>query len=57
MATKTDDGLWARQYIDYIYVPAALLVVGTAIVKIDWTPYAAALAVALGVWNYYSFRE
>lgn len=57
MAAKPEDGLLARQYIDYIYVPAGLLVVGTAIVKMDWTPYAVLLAIALGVWNYYSFRE
>lgn len=57
MAAKVDEGAFARQYIDYIYIPAALLVVGTAIVKIDWTPYAALLAVALGTWNYFSFRK
>ncbi|KAH0494237.1 hypothetical protein TgHK011_000864 [Trichoderma gracile] len=56
MAAKQEEGLFARQYIDYIYVPAGLLVVGTAIVKMDWTPYAVLLAVALGVWNYYSFQ-
>ncbi|KAL6868045.1 ferredoxin reductase-like protein [Trichoderma novae-zelandiae] len=56
MATKADEGAFARQYIDYIYIPGLLLVVGTAIVKIDWTPYAALLAVVLGVWNYFSFQ-
>ncbi|KAJ4858883.1 oxidoreductase FAD-binding domain-containing protein [Trichoderma breve] len=56
MAAKVDEGAFARQYIDYIYIPAALLVVGTAIVKIDWTPYAALLAIALGTWNYFSFQ-
>lgn len=57
MAAKVDEGAFARQYIDYIYVPAALLVVGTVIVKSDWTPYAVLLAVALGTYNYFSFRK
>ncbi|EHK24671.1 uncharacterized protein TRIVIDRAFT_81857 [Trichoderma virens Gv29-8] len=56
MAAKVEEGAFARQYIDYIYIPAALLVVGTAIVKVDWTPYAALVAVALGAWNYLSFQ-
>ncbi|KAH6610336.1 nitrate reductase [Trichoderma cornu-damae] len=56
MAAKIDEGVFARQYIDYIYVPAALLVVGTVIVKSDWTPYAALVAVVLGTYNYFSFQ-
>ncbi|KAL7798397.1 ferredoxin reductase-like protein [Trichoderma ceciliae] len=56
MAAKIDDGVFARQYIDYIYVPAALLVVGTVIVKSEWTPYAVLVAVVLGTYNYFSFQ-
>ncbi|KAL7946196.1 ferredoxin reductase-like protein [Trichoderma barbatum] len=56
MAAKIDDAAIALQYRDYIYIPAALLVVGTAIVKMDWTPYAVLVAVALGTWNYFSFQ-
>lgn len=47
----------SRLYIDYVYVPGFLLVFGTAIVKKEWLPYAAALALALGVFNIYNFRE
>jgi cytochrome-b5 reductase len=58
MATKTDDdGAFSRRHRDYIYIPAGLLIVGTMIVKIDWTPYAVALALVLGTWNYFTFRE
>ena len=42
---------------DYIYVPAFLLIAGTFVVKRDWTPYAAVLAVAFGVYNFYALRE
>lgn len=57
MATKIDQDAYERRFRDYIYIPAGLLIVGTMIVKIDWTPYAALLAVVLGTWNYFSFRE
>lgn len=57
MAPKIDQDAFERRYRDYIIIPAGLLVVGTMIVKIDWTPYAALLAVVLGTWNYFSFRE
>ncbi|KOS18406.1 NADH-cytochrome b5 reductase 1 [Escovopsis weberi] len=56
MAPQADESLLARHYIDYIYVPAGLLVVGTFIVQRAFTPYAAALAVVLGVYNYFSFQ-
>lgn len=54
----SDEGSWlARHYIDYVYVPGLLLVVGTAIVKREWIIYAVPLAVALGAWNIYNFRK
>ncbi|RFU81764.1 nitrate reductase [Trichoderma arundinaceum] len=56
MPAKIDESAFARQYVDYIYVPAALLVVGTVIVKSDWTPYAVLVAVVLGTYNYFSFQ-
>jgi cytochrome-b5 reductase len=46
--------LFSRAYIDGIYIPSGLLVIGTLIVKREWLPYAVAVAVALGtfkVWN------
>ncbi|RCI08160.1 hypothetical protein L249_6209 [Ophiocordyceps polyrhachis-furcata BCC 54312] len=47
----------SRHYVDYVYIPGALLIFGTLIVKADWTPYAALLALALGGYNFWNFRE
>lgn len=49
--------LASRQYIDGIYIPAGLLVVGTYILKKDWAPYAVLLALALGAWKFISSRK
>ncbi|KAH6897015.1 hypothetical protein B0T10DRAFT_475752 [Thelonectria olida] len=46
------EGLLQRKYIDYIYMPGILLVFGTLIVKKEWAPYAALLAVAWGIFNF-----
>ena len=37
----------APSYVNGIYIPTGLLLFGVYIVKKDWLPYAAALAVAL----------
>ena len=57
MSVKNDNTFMSRHLIDYVYVPAALLVVGTLIVKRDWTPYSVALAVAFGTYNFFQFRQ
>lgn len=49
--------LFQRKYIDYIYMPGALLVLGTVIVKKEWAPYAALLAVVWGLYNFNAMRE
>jgi cytochrome-b5 reductase len=46
------DSLLARKYVDGIYIPVGLLVVGTAIVKREWTAYALLLGIALGAMKY-----
>ena len=46
-------GLFAPQYVQGVYIPSALLIVGTAIVKKEWLPFAAALALVLGGWKVY----
>ncbi|KAH7162622.1 hypothetical protein B0J13DRAFT_669305 [Dactylonectria estremocensis] len=51
-----DASLLQRKYIDYIYVPAALLIFGTLIVKRDWTPYSALLAIAFGIYNFNALK-
>lgn len=54
---SSDNSLFARHYIDYVYMPGLLLIVGTLIVKKEWTPYAALVAVAFGAYNFLAFRE
>jgi len=46
--------LFAPQYVQGVYIPSALLLVGTAIIKKEWLPFAAILAAALGGWKVYS---
>lgn len=46
----------SKKYIDGVYIPSALLLVGCAIVKASWLPYAALLAVALGGYKIWSSR-
>lgn len=38
----------SQSYINGVYIPSGLLVVGCLIVKREWLPYAIALALALG---------
>lgn len=56
MAPAGENGYLSRVYIDYVYVPAALLIFGTLIVKKEWAPYSALLAVALGAYNFWNFQ-
>ncbi|CEJ89281.1 Putative NADH-cytochrome b5 reductase 1 [[Torrubiella] hemipterigena] len=49
-------GWLSRQYIDYVYMPGLLLVVGTAIVRKEWLPYSVAVAAAFGAYNFWSFQ-
>ncbi|KAI9723310.1 MAG: NADH-cytochrome b5 reductase [Candelaria pacifica] len=46
--------LLSPQYVNGIYIPSFLLVVGCAIVKKEWLLYAAALAAVLGGYKMYS---
>ncbi|KAI9741049.1 MAG: NADH-cytochrome b5 reductase [Cirrosporium novae-zelandiae] len=43
-----NESLMARKYIDGVYIPTLLLIVGTAIVKREWVPYAVAVAAIAG---------
>lgn len=46
----------SRSFIDGVYIPSALLIVGTAIVKKEWLPYAITLALLLGGFKIYGSR-
>ncbi|KAJ2967639.1 hypothetical protein NQ176_g9564 [Zarea fungicola] len=51
-----DNSLFARHYIDYCYVPGILLVVGVAIVKVEWVIYAIPVAFLFGAYNFWNFQ-
>ena len=55
MATK--EPLSSKKYIDGIYIPAGLLVVGVAIVKKEWLPYAVLVTLALSAIKFFRSRE
>ncbi|KAE9982496.1 NADH-cytochrome b5 reductase [Venturia inaequalis] len=42
-------GILATQYVQGVYIPSGLLILGTFIIKKEWLPYAVALAAVLGV--------
>lgn len=52
-AQKTQQQSLLSTPLHGLYIPAGLIVVGTAIVKIEWTHYAAALAVVLMIFKVY----
>lgn len=54
---RRPSGPLSSQYILGVYVPSAILLVVTALVKRDWIPFAAIIAASLGTWTVYSNRE
>jgi cytochrome-b5 reductase len=50
-------GLMSSQYVNGVYIPAGLLIVGTAIMKKEWVPFAVALAAVLGAYKVFSNSE
>ncbi|KAI0128405.1 hypothetical protein BJ170DRAFT_326861 [Xylariales sp. AK1849] len=50
----SDSALLSSKNINGIYIPVGLLIVGTLIVKKEWTPFAALLGVALGAFRWFS---
>lgn len=56
-SSRTSHSFASSQYINGVYIPSALLLVGIAIVKIDWLPHAALVALLLGSWKVYNNRE
>ena len=55
-ATKASS-LLAPEYLHGIYIPSALLLIGTTIVKREWLPFAALFAAAAGAWKVYGKSE
>ena len=51
------ESVLSRTFFDGVYIPAGLIVVGTFILKREYVPYAAALALALGSYRFYDLRR
>ncbi|KDN68478.1 putative oxidoreductase FAD-binding domain-containing protein [Colletotrichum sublineola] len=50
------DSLASRKYFDNVYIPAGLIILGCAITKSEWVPYAVLLSLALGVYKFNSMQ-
>lgn len=46
----------SSELINGVYIPSALLIVGVAIIKREWLPYAVVLAAGLGSWKAFNSR-
>ena len=54
--STSGDHLLSRKYIEGVYVPSGLLVLGCLIVKREWLPFAVAASLVLGGWKVYNSR-
>ena len=46
--------LLSPQFINGVYIPSGLLILGVGIVKVEWLPIAVAVSLVLGAWKIYS---
>lgn len=46
--------LLSPQFVNSVYIPSGLLLVGVGFIKPQWLPYAIALSLVLGAWRIYS---
>ena len=57
MSSSKASGPLSPQFINFVYIPSAILIAGTALVKPAWTPFAVVIAAALGGFQFYQSRE
>ncbi|KAK1599090.1 oxidoreductase FAD-binding domain-containing protein [Colletotrichum navitas] len=50
------DSLASRKYFDNVYIPAGLIILGCAITKSEWVPYAVLLSLALAAYKFNSMQ-
>ena len=55
-ATAQSSGLLAPQYVNFVYIPSAILIAGAAMFRISLVPIAVAIAAALGGYQFYANR-
>ena len=46
--------LLSPQFINGVYIPSGLLILGVGIVKLEWLPFAITVSLVLGAWKIYS---
>lgn len=46
--------LLSSQFVNGVYIPSGLLILGVGIIKFEWLPFAVAVSLVLGVWKIYS---
>ena len=46
--------LLSPQFVNGVYIPSGLLILGVGIVKLEWLPFAIAVSLVLGAWKIYS---
>ena len=49
--------LLSPQLVNSVYIPSGLLLAGVGVLKVQWLPYAIAVAFVLGAWRIYSVGE
>ncbi len=47
---------FSPQYVTGVYIPSALLLVGVAVAKKEWLPFAVIIAALLGGYKFYGTR-
>lgn len=50
----TGSSLLSSQFVNGVYIPSGLLILGVGIVKFEWLPFAVAVSLVLGAWKIYS---
>ena len=48
------NSLLSPQFINGVYIPSGLLLLGVGIIKFEWLPFAIAVSLVLGAWKIYS---
>jgi cytochrome-b5 reductase len=49
--------VFSKERVNGVYIPSALLLIGTAIIKREWLPFAVAVAGILGSWKIYNSQN
>ena len=57
MSTAKSGGLLAPQYVQFVYIPSAILIAGAALIRVSLVPVAVAIAAALGGYQFYANRK